>query len=394
MLSKLLLPQVVEFIKEQEKSTLKPTDFDRLLFNKSKYPHIPMELVVDQLRARQKAKIKLPQWFNTEGVIFPPLLSMEQCSSELAAKYKSSLVQGGLAIDLTGGAGVDTYYLSKKFQRVIYVDFNKDLAEIAAHNFKILGVENIEVFNGKSEDFISQFSNKVDLIYIDPARRDQHKKLFLLEDCSPNILSLQVVLLQKATKVIVKASPMLDIAKGIVQLQNVSEVQVVGIKNEVKELLFIQEQKVFEHIAITSIDLGLHYKFTANYISNVEVPLSSISSFLYEPNATILKSGKSDELATKFNLSKLNRNTNLYTSLQLNKKFLGRKFLVEKVLKYDKREVRLHLASNQANIAIRNFPDTAEVVRKRLGLKQGGTTYLFGVRDNKNFPKIVICSKI
>ncbi len=394
MLNQLLQPQVVEFIKRQEKSTLKPADYDRLLFNKSKHPNIPMELVVDQLRARQKAKAKLPQWFQTDGIIMPPLLSMEQCSSEITAEYKSNLIQGNLAIDLTGGAGVDSYYLSKKFKQVIYVDFNKDLVEIAAHNFRLLGASNIEAVHANSEEYITNFKGQADCIYIDPARRNQDQKVFLFEDCSPNIVKIQPHLLQKAKMVLVKASPMLDITKGVSQLANVAEVVVVALKNEVKELLFIQEQKVPKQIAITCIDLGFQYKFITDVKFKVEAPLARISSYLYEPNATILKAGKSDELATKFNLSKLNRNTNLFTSELLMREFPGRKFKVEKVLKYDKKEIKKNLGVIQANIAVRNFPDTVDEVRKKTGLKSGGAVYLFCIRDIKNNLQCLVCSKI
>ncbi len=394
MLSKLLQPQVIKFIQQQEKRNLKPADFDRLLFNKLKHPDIPMELAVNQLRARKKAKNKLPQWYKTEGIVFPPLLSMEQCSSELAAKYKSKLMQGDLAVDLTGGAGVDAYYLSKTFKRVIYVDLNKDLAEIATHNFKTLGVENIEVVNGKSEEYISQFSDKVDLIYIDPARRNQHKKLFLLEDCSPNILLLQSTLLLKSDVLMVKTSPMLDITKGVAQLQNVSEIEVVGIKNEVKEVLFIQNRKPQNNVIIKAIDLAAEISFCTEWSSKEKASISGVSTYLYEPNATIFKTGKLDNLANQFNVFKLNKNTNLFTSAHLEKDFPGRVFHVKHVLKYEKKEIKEVLASKEANIAVRNFPDTVDIMRKKLGLKSGGSTYLFGVRNAQNRAKIIVCSKI
>lgn len=389
MLSKLLQPEVAAFIKSNERS-----DLDRLLFNKSKYPAIPIDLVVDQIRARRKAKIKMPLWFKTEGIIMPPLLSMEQSSSEQAARYKSNLFKGDLAIDLTGGAGVDAFYLSKKFKKVIYIDQNKELAEIAAYNFKKLGATNIKVVNSKSENFISEHSINADLIYIDPARRDQAQKLFLLEDCSPNILTLQSELLQKTKTVMVKASPMLDIAKAISQLKMVNEVQVISIKNEVKELLFIQSQNISENVILTVKELNSTLGFSTHWNSVSEATTSQVSTYLYEPYAGILKSGKVNMLGKQYSLDKLNPNTHLFTSNDLLQEFPGRIFKVEKILKYDKKELKKELPKMKANIAVRNFPDTVDEIRKKTGIKAGGDNYLFGVRDFESNSKVLLCSKI
>ncbi len=389
MLSKLLQPEVLAFIKKHKNS-----DLDRLLFNKNKYPTIPVNLVVDQIRAKQKAKSKMPLWFNTEGIIMPPLLSMEQSSSEQAALYKSKFFKGDLAIDLTGGAGVDAFYLSKQFKKVIYIDLNKDLAEIAAYNFKLLGAANIEVLNANSEDFITSFKGNIDLIYIDPARRDQTKKLFLLEDCSPNILSLQSELLQNATSLVIKASPMLDITKGLNQLDNVTEVHVVAIKNEVKELLFIQSNVVVKAIQLVAVDLAYSNPFIANWQENKQAKISEALTYLYEPNAAILKTGKSDLLALTFNLNKLNTNTHLYTSSVFENNFPGRVFSVDKVLKYDKKEIKSQLPDLKANISVRNFPDSVDEIRKKTGIKAGGNIYIFAIRDFENKAKVLLCSKI
>ncbi len=396
MLSKLLQPQVIKFIERQEKSNLKPTDIDRLLFNKSKYPNIPMKLVVDQLRARKKAENKLPEWFNTEGLIFSPLLSMEQCSSEQAAKYKASLVQGNLAIDLTGGTGVDAYYLSKIFREVIYVESNKDLVEIARHNFLTLGATNIEVVNAQSEDFISRSETKADLIYIDPARRDKDRKLFLLDDCSPNVLGLQELFFRKSKKVMLKASPMLDIEMGVSQLKQVQEVHIIAIKNEVKELLFIQTAEEVISIKIVATDLYDPTSVTTTMQKRAKPSYSKTCGYLYEPNSAILKSGKVDVLV--FDLSptvfKLHPNTHLFTSNELIEDFPGRVFKVDKVLKYDKKEIRKSMPSLKANIATRNFPDSVDEIRKKIGVKPGGSSYLFGVRERDGKAKVLLCSKI
>jgi len=389
MLSKLLKPEVRAFIKSHEKS-----DLDRLLFNKSKYPDIPIDLVVNQIRARAKAKIKMPLWFITDEVVMPPLLSMEQSSSEETALYKSKFFKGDLAIDLTGGAGVDTYYLSKQFKKVIYIDFNKDLADIAKYNFKVFGTQNIEVLHVDSEDFIINYKGHADLIYIDPARRNQSQKLFLLEDCSPNILTLQSQLLEKATSVMVKASPMLDISKAISQLSDVNNIHVVAIKNEVKELLFVQSLATLNLLKIKAIDLTYKLPFECDWGQIEHSKLGELATYLYEPNAAILKSGKGDVLASNYNLQKLNSNTHLFTSIKLEEEFPGRVFKVDRVLKYDKKEIKRTLPSMKANIATRNFPDSVDDFRKKTGIKPGGNHYIFAFRDIANKSKIVLCSKI
>jgi len=388
MLNKLLPAEVVAFIKEHEHS-----DLNRLLLNKHKYPHIPIDLVVNQIKARTKAKYKLPLWYKTEGVIFPPLLSMEQCSSEQTALFKASLIKGTLAIDLTGGAGVDSFYLSKQFEKVLYVEQNKELAQLTKHNFKVLGADNITVINQLSESFLAEFKGLADLIYIDPARRDQNQKVFLFESCSPNILSLQKELLEKAKRVIIKASPMLDISKGIHQLLQVEQVHVVALKNEVKELLFIQSQQTTGSILIQAIDLFNKSIFSTTWEDKMSASIGEIKQYLYEPNAAILKTGKTDTLCALYKVDKLNPNTHLFTSNLLIKNFPGRVFKIEKEVKYDKKEIQKLVPSKKANIAVRNFPDSVEALRKKTGIVPGGTTYLFGVRTMNNLVKILICKK-
>ena len=387
MLDELVKPGVQAFIKEHEKS-----DLNRLLLNKDKYPGIPVDLVVDQIEARFKAKNKLPLWFATEGVLMPPLLSMEQCSSEETARYKSELLKGGVCIDLTGGAGVDTFFLSKHFDNVHYVEQNKVMAEIAQHNFRKLGAYNIEVHVQKSEHFLSSFKASADLIYIDPARRDQQNKVFRFESCSPNILPLQEPLLAIARHVLLKASPMLDITKGVSQLKNVKEVHVVAVKNEVKELLFLQA-RIADDILVRAIDLAVPETFEFTLGDYVEPLIGEAGEYLYEPNAAILKSGGQNLLLKRFPVKKIHENTHLFTSGALIDGFPGRSFRIESITKYNKNEVRNAIAGSQANVAVRNFPDTVDAFRKKTGLKEGGEDYIFGYRNHKNNPEVAICKK-
>lgn len=393
MLNELLKPEVKAFIKKHENIDSMDIGLNRLLLNKYKYPEIPIDIVVNQIRARAKAKNKHALWYRTEDVIMPPILSMEQSSSEAAALYKSKFFKGDLAIDLTGGAGVDAFFLSKQFKKVIYIDHNKDLSDIAKHNFTILRAPNIEVIHANSEAFIDDFVGHIDLIYIDPARRKQTRKLFLLEDCSPNIVSLQKQLLLKADIIMIKASPMLDITRGLNQLKNVTEVHVVAIKNEVKELLFIQKRDVSTSTKIVAVDLDLNNPYQFDWKTKERAILGDVSTYLYEPNTAILKSGKADSLALKLNLYKLNTNTHLFTSDKLKKDFPGRIFKVNQVLKYNKKEIRKKMPILKANISTRNFPDTVDEIRKKIGINPGGSLYLFAIRDIENKAKILLCSK-
>lgn len=389
MFNQLVKPEVQAFIKEHQNS-----DLNRMLLNKNKYPGIPIDLVVDQIKAREKAKEKLPLWFAKEEIIMPPLLSMEQCSSEQTAEYKSSLFSGKVCVDLTGGAGVDTFYFSKHFEQVHYVEQNRELAEIAKHNFELLGASNITVHPISSEQFLADLKEKVDLIYIDPARRDGQGKVFRFEDCSPNILVLQETLLQKATSVLVKASPMLDITLGVSQLKNVRGVQVISLKNEVKELLFIQQESATNTTRIKALNLPSTHPFEFNLEDQVSPTIGPVLTYLYEPNASILKSGGQNWLSKKHPVQKLHKNTHLFTSQALVKDFPGRTFKVEKVVKYNKKEIRSAIGEVKANISVRNFPDSVDAFRKKTSLKDGGYYYLFGYTALNENLEVAICKKV
>lgn len=389
MLSQLVKPEVQAFILEHTGS-----DLTRLLLNKNKYPTIPMDLVVDQIRAREKAKHKIPLWVNTEGVVMPPLLSMEQCSSEQTATYKASLFGGKTCVDLTGGTGVDTYCLSKRFNEVHYIEQNHQLAEIARYNFELLGARNIIVHTKTSEQFLADFNLKVDLIYIDPSRRDQQNKVFNFELCSPNVLPMQNELLQRAEKVMVKASPMIDISLGIKQLLHVTRIHVVALKNEVKELLFVQQNKSSTETLIKAIDLSIPGPFEFIHGSQNAPDIAPVKKYLYEPNAAIMKSGGVNWLSHHYPIQKLHENTHLFTSNTLIASFPGRSFKIESVVKYNKKEIRRAVTGSKANVSVRNFPDTVDTFRKKTGLRSGGEIYVFGYTGPYNNVEIAICKKV
>ncbi len=393
MLSELTKPEVTAFIEAHE--TASQEELDRLLLNKEKYTDLPMVKVVEQIKARQKAKTKLPFWHATPGIIMPSALAIEQSSSEITAAHKFERIEGGTALDLTGGAGIDSYYLAKKFREVVYIEQSEELAEIAAHNFACLGVTNIEVVNAKCEDYLKELKGHVDFIYADPARRVEDVKVVQIRHYSPNLMRLQNLIFEHTESALVKASPMLDINMGVKQLNHVIQVQVVAVNNEVKELLFYQNSvDCYPGKRLDAADLSQKTLFFTTLLARPKAPLSEALTYVYEPNAAILKTGKQNELSKMFNLFKLHDNTHLYTSDKLEPKFPGRIFRLKANVKYNTKEIISVIGRPKANIAVRNFPDTVAQFRQKTKIKPGGNEYLFGILDWQENVKVLCCSKI
>ena len=384
--------EIQKFIKEHENS-----DLPRLIMQK-KFADWPIQAIAEQIKSRRKAKEKLPTWYKTEGVLYPPSVSIEQSSSEKTAKFKFRQYSGDSALDLTGGFGVDSYYLAKKFNTLTYVEENENLAAIAAHNYSAINRDNVTVLSLSAEEFLVQNKDHYDLIYIDPGRRVNNKKARGFEDSKPDILKLLPSLLKISGKIMVKASPMLDISLAITQLKNVEEVVVLAVANEVKELLFILGKKTTSDQFIRCINITSNneqlLEFNISDKLQEECSPGILDKHLYEPNVTILKSGGYDRLCKRYDLQKLNRNTHLYTAKGLVKNFPGRVFEVRAIVSYNKQKVLPLLEIQKASISVRNFPDTPEQVKKKLGIKDGGDTYLFGYRDLNNRPMIAICKKV
>ncbi|MGB3586935.1 MAG: hypothetical protein WBA23_10365 [Tunicatimonas sp.] len=385
-------PYVQQFIREHESD-----DPFQLTLQTKRYPDIPIQLVAQQIQARKKAKGKLPEWYQTKGIIFPSQLAMEQCSSEATAKYKSSLVSGKTMVDLTGGAGVDTYYLSQSFKQADYVEQNPQLAAIEQHNFSQLGTSSVQTHVSDAATFLSSV-NSVDLIYLDPARRnDANQKVFRLSDCSPDVTQLLPYLLKKAKQVMVKTSPMLDINQAAEDLGSVVEIHVVAVNNECKEVLYLLSATAKELPKITATDITSGIAplvFTRQEEAEATIAFAEPQRFIYEPNAAILKAGAFRMIAQQWNLAKLHPNTHLYTSEKLVADFPGRIFKLEAVLSYRKKEVQAHVPDKKANITTRNFGDPVTIVRKKLGLKEGGDVYLLATRTRANERIILLTRKI
>ena len=390
MIEELLQPDIQLFIKEQAN-----TDVRELALQKHKYLDWPFDKVLDQIRSRQRAKKKLMSWYQNESLLFPPPISMEQCSSEATAQYKASLVSGNSFLDLTGGFGIDTSFLSGSFKQITYVERNEWLCQLAEHNFKALELS-IKILNSSAEEELDHDST-FDLIYIDPARRnDNAQKVIRLEDYSPNVVELLPKILEKADRYMIKVSPMFDIKLGIEQLEGVEEVHVVSLKNEVKELLFLGSKNCQKEPSIIAVNLQSNDEvFKFNYAHEIEaaVPFGPISKYLYEPNAAIIKAGAFKSLATAYGLTKLHTNTQLYTSADLKPNFPGRVFQVIDEVKPNKKEMKRILPEMKANISVRNYPLSVEQIRKKTGLKEGGDHYLFGFTDSEA-KRFVLCEKL
>ncbi|MCC6414070.1 MAG: RsmD family RNA methyltransferase [Saprospiraceae bacterium] len=368
-----------------------------LLLSAARYPGVSVAEAVTQIQALQKLRHKAPAWYNT-ALRFPPRLSIEQASSGVTAAFKASLIQGKTMADLTGGLGIDVHAFSQHFEKVVYVDQNPQLVTLARHNFAVLGADNVEVWEGEAEAFLEKITRHFDLIYLDPARRDAGGgRVFRLHDCTPDVLNLRTKLLACADKVLVKTAPMLDIALAMRQLEFVQKVWVVSVDDEVKELLFLLEDKPAfpENIPIETVNLGktpFHFVFSKKEEQEAAAEMSEPLTCLYEPPATIFKAGAFNTFAQRYGLKKLHTHTHLYTSETLNPEVPGRVFHIRTVTKYDKKAVAAVVAGAQANVAVRNFPDTAEMVRKKLGLKDGGEVYLFAVTTGEG-KKIIIGEK-
>lgn len=386
----ILHQEAQDFIKNNLKSNL-----TKLILKGSPFSSISIQELANQIIAKQKSEKKLPTWFVTKNIYYPAKISIEQTSSEITAQYKANLVSGNSIIDITGGFGVDTYYFSKKFAQVIHCEINTNLSKIVAHNYQQLNVKNCTTIATNGLDFLTDNNTQLDCIYIDPSRRNDIKgKVFLLKDCLPNVPKHLDFLFSKSDTILIKNSPMLDISSTISELKFVKEIHVVATENEVKELLFLLKKNYTGTIKINTINLTKkeNQTFSFEYKSEAKSILSAPLSYLYEPNAAILKSGGFHHLSEKFQLKKLHEHSHLYTSNEFIN-FPGRKFIINEVFNYDKKLIKQKITSRKANITTRNFSKTVAQIRKETKLKDGGENYLFCTTNNKNKPIVIHCKK-
>ena len=411
----------IDFIREHAEA-----DVRQLALQGTKNPEVDLSFALDQIAGRQKAKTKLPSWAAIDGIIYPPHLSMEQCSSEQTARYKRCLVMGDGCwlndkktegsgtvsfVDLTGGFGVDFAFIASAInqhltpitQHLIYIERQAPLCAISSENFKLLGLNHIEVVCADGVEYLHQLDH-ADLIFLDPARRDDHGgRTYGIADCTPNVLELRDELLQKADRIMLKLSPMLDWRKAVDDLGNVSEVHIVSVDNECKELLIILcnglTRTNSDGVCVVCVNLlsnGNHEIFA---FSHDDSPFSSVlvrcPKYLFEPNASIMKAGCFTLLEQRFGVSQLDKNSHLFVSDSDVSDFPGRRFIIEKTTSMNKRELKSALAGiERANITVRNFPMSVAELRKRLKLKEGGDLYLFATTIAGHQHQLFLCRKI
>ena len=398
----------IDFIREHADA-----DVRRLALQGAKNPEVDLTFALDQIAGRQKAKTKLPSWAAIDGIVWPPHLSMEQCSSEQTARYKALIAgKGALIVDLTAGFGVDMAFMSQGFQRAVHVERQASLCAISSENYKLLGLHHIEVVCADGIDYLHQLDH-ADLIFLDPARRDDHgARTYGIADCTPNVLELRDELLQKADRVMLKLSPMLDWRKAVEDLGHVSEVHIVSVDNECKELVVVLEvrgkrSEVREYtvncVNILSNGAREVFNFSAADISLTShlLPLTTISYlspltsyFLFSPNASIMKAGCFAALEQRFGVQQLDKNSHLFVADHDISDFPGRRFVIEKTTSMNKRELKDALAGiDRANITVRNFPMSVAELRKRLKLKDGGDLYLFATTLANNQHQLFLCRR-
>lgn len=383
--------EISAFIQQHEHKHSK--DIALLLSKKNNWPKSE---IINQINGRQKAKKKLPEFFKTNDIVYPTPLSMEQCSSEATATYKSSLVSGESLVDLTAGFGIDSYYFSKHINQVISIEPNANLVTLVKQNLHTLNTSNITVETTTAEDYLKYNSNSFNWIYIDPSRRVDAKKVHGFKDCEPDVVSLLPQLLETSQNIMIKASPLVDIKMGLEDLEHVKSVQVVSLNNNCKELLFILEKNFTGTPSIHAVNLEADnkpYVFTFLEEKEVETHFSDPLEYLYEPNASILKAGAFKSIAHTFDLHKLAQNTHLYTSNELVIGFPGRCFKIDSVLAYNKKEFS-KTGIKKANISTRNFDDKPDIIKKKLKLKDGGDLYLFACRNRADKPILIPTLKV
>lgn len=367
---------------------------------------VDLPWALDQIQGWQTARYKLPSWADIDGIIYPPHLSMEQCSSEQTAIYKCGILNRlpqssrETLVDLTGGFGVDFAFMAKCSQRAVYVERQAHLCETARHNFGLLGLDHVNVIHSEAEQVLNDLNTNPSstLLYLDPARRDtNNSRTYAISDCTPNVLELKDRLFDVAHRILIKLSPMLDWHKAVNDLgDHVAEVHIVSTANECKELLILLN---IEHqgkpvIHCVNDDQQLIYTPHEDDVITA-IANDDNATYLYEPNASIMKAGCFGMLTQRYPVKALAADSHLFVSNEQVMDFPGRRFAVNAVTSLNKKELAAVLKGiTRANIAVRNFPLSAQELRKRLRLADGGDCYIFGTTNASSQRVLYICQKI
>lgn len=380
-----------------------------LIFKFQGKVNFELKAAVQQISARQKVAKKLPEWTSNPAVIFPASISLEQSSSEVTAKHKAENLSGSMMIDLTGGFGVDSHYLSHGFERAIYCEKQPELFQISKHNLEQLepskGLKSLEgerskfsFFEGDGLEFLEKTKHQFDLIFADPARRGSgNQKLYKLLDCEPDVVSAWALLKQKADKVLLKVSPMLDLTQAWSELPDIQKITVVSVKNEVKEVLLFWEKTEDDNAKkIEVIDLESNFprfKFEPKEEENANSKFGEAEKYLVEPLSGILKAGAFSLFGERFGLRKLEKNSHLYTGDLIHNEIPGRVFEVIREISPKKQEIKSLFPSGKVNVICRNYVTGAEDLKKKLGVKDGGEDFLIGTKTGSGY-KIFWCKRV
>ena len=366
-----------------------------LILKSTLYPQWDMKAIAQQLVGKQIAKKKLPTWFDNNEVLYPVRLSMEQCSSEETAKYKTTIINSGRGIDLTGGFGVDTFFLSKKSESLIYCERNEDLALLVTNNLKALNQYNCIVYVGDGVEYLKNIK-KIDWIFIDPSRRKESQRVFRLDDCEPNVIDLIELFFDKAEHVLIKTAPLLDIRETLSDLIAVKEVHVIAVNNDCKEVIYLLEKDFTGESQIFCVNLKKEHKEEFRFTLSEEREALSLYSepleYIYEANVAIMKAGAFKSIASKHELYKLHKHSHLYTSQKLISDFPGRRFKIKEIINPDKKS--LTKLPKKANLSCRNYPHKVDVLKKKLKLSDGGNDYIFATTLIGEQFKLLVCEKI
>ena len=374
-----------------------------LVLQQKKYPQWDMKFVAQQIEGYRMAQDKLPTLSLCDDFVYPPKLNREQCSSETTALFKAmEYAKGKHIADITGGLGIDTVFMAKYAATVDYIEQNEELHDIATHNFRALELGNISAHCSDSINFLKNTNKHFDLIYADPARRDnQGRKVSALENCTPNILENIDLLLSKTDMLLIKSSPMLDITEAVAQLKHVSEITIVAVKNECKEILFLCTGNVSDTspkchcINFKSNGSVDKIIFNREEETTLSIPYSAnIEQYIYDPNVTLLKGGAFKTTSILYDIKKIHRNTHLYTSEKKIEQFAGRIFKVIKELHPSAKEIAKDIPNGKAHVITRNYPMSSEELQKKLRLKEGGDLYIIGLTKRDDKKAIYLCEAI
>lgn len=374
-------------------------DVNQLMLKGIPFEDISPAFIVQQIQARQNLGKKLPNWVKNRQLVFPPKLNLSQSSSEFTANYKAKIIRNTSVVDLTGGFGVDAFALAQANTQLTYIETNNELLQLVKHNAEVFGIQNITFVSTTAEKYLEAIPQKTEWMYIDPSRRDAAKqKVFLFEDCTPNILELVPSIQRNCKFLLLKTSPLIDINYGIKALKYVNQIHILAMENDVKELLweldFSTENDAphiktihFKKQKLMQFDLRLEMK---NQNLNYSLPLN----FLYEPNPALMKAGVFDELASRFQVCKLHPHSHLFTSDEEIANFPGRSFKIENLEAYKPKVLKKRWKGKKMNISTRNFPIMAKHLIKLLNTKDGGDNYVFFTTDINQQKIVISCTKI